>query len=689
LCVLKELIKVDQECAWQSGIRRPIEEYLSRWPEIAASEPICLELIRAECLTRSIFDEAPSASEIRNRFPEFADRLNLSEIVHQAESEDSAAVTDSPETLNLDPRSTPQIVDLTQVDDAASDTRVGTSLGRYEIRDRLAHGGMGIVYRAWDSQLSREVALKLPKFDPKNEPDIAERFLREAQTAARIRHRSVCPVHDFGVENGTPYLVMSLIMGRSLETMIRKGPLPPKKVAEIASKLARALDCIHEAGLMHRDVSASNVIIDNEQEPILMDFGLARGADVRDAALLCSGTPVYMAPETLSAGGQNVDLRADIYSLGVLSYQMMTGLFPQGMETKLSDENASNRIATPSVVNPAVDKRIEAICLRAMANHPAKRYQTATELADALDEYLKNPDNPRWYQRRRVVVSLLVITLMGTVGLWQTGWLKSAPETGSINDHRSTISSESVPSRISDFPTEALDGEKTRAQWEADLNLIRALIEAPPSLSNDPADPRVAELRGLLVAMLKSEIPVDLAIDAAGVLVKLPWPTVEANTSDTVFWNRIPRPDAYSVPVDPGPGADEENRSDRTQDIVLANGGCVIVRGRIEPGWMHNGFRLLFSVPRPFHIRIISLTHGFETKLIDRWPVPRPNSVETTSNSEATDEHGHRVHRDTQVFMKPNNWHRFQVVRGDNNPLDAGGDYLLVIWQRKNPSSPE
>lgn len=676
-CVLVELIKVDQECAWQRGIRRLTEDYLARWSELAESANAQLELIRAECLTRCIADRLPTLEELQSRFPDLVKHLDLTEIAFQAYAEDSESQIDALETLSSDSLSTPGR-EPPKLIDATKDARIGTSVGRYGINGFLGHGGMGIVYRAWDPQLSRDVALKIPRFDPVHDKEITERFLREATTAASIHHRSVCPVHDSGVVDGVPYLVMALVTGRSLaETIRTSGPLPSQRVAEIVAKLARALESIHATGILHRDVSASNVIIDTEREPVLMDFGLARAADLLTDGQLCSGTPAYMAPEALSAGGNSVDLRADIFSLGVVFYQMLTGALPQRTETVFSETHHKDQISPPSALTPQVDKRIEAICLRAIAAHPAKRYQSAAELADALDEYLTTLPKQRWYQARWIAATCLGIVPVGFIFAWQAGLFErpNATESSSSINLKTPLSS-----RIPDFPRETATADDERAERVADLNRIRGEIDAPPRLSKDPWALRNVELRRHLTSKLRESLPPDLAIEAAGMLVCIPWPAVKEarnQSPDTIYWDRRPRADNPSVPVDPGPGKTVDHRLELTHEIPLEAGGSVIVCGRVEPGSPHNDFRLKFNEPRPFYIRIISLTRGFETKVIGHWKV----AGNTPSNSEATDKHGHRLHRHDEVSLHPDNWHSFQVVRGEANPLDAQGDYLLCIWQ--------
>lgn len=683
--ILIELIKVDQECAWQRGIRRMTEDYFSRWPELASHEPTCLELVRAECLTRCVFDEPPTSAEIRTRFSAIFDLLSLTDITVQAAGENSRRNEIAVETSIFPEVSTPQANSRAQ-DEAEIATRIGTTLGRYQIRGSLGHGGMGIVYRAWDPRLSREVALKIPRFDPAHASEIAERFMREATSAAQIRHRSICPIHDFGVVEGTHFLVMELVSGQSLERLLRKSPLSPRRAAMIAAKLARALECIHNAGLLHRDVSASNVIIDTEGEPVLMDFGLARAADTPTVAPHCSGTPAYMAPETFAENQRVVDLRADVFSLGVLCYQMLTGHLPQGADKSRLVSDGQFRMVLPSTITPAVDKRLEAICLRAMAPHPAKRYQSAAEFADALDEYLNSlPDSDR-SRNRWLVGSTLGIIGLGTIVLWNN-W--GEPLAGSRSD-TNPIPSTAAPirSQMADFSIRDDLLAERAARSKADLDFIRAQLVAHPRLSGDPADERVVEFRRRLVSFLRSEVSDDLAVEAASILALLPWPKVDDSPNEAVFWNRMPRIDNPSIPVDPGVGVHSSDGQAVANDsgshanpnsisppdhIKLAPGGSVIVRGRIQPNWKHNQFRLWIDDPVSFRYRIISLTRSYEVLVDEQW--------HGGSNTEATDRSGHRLYQVQDVLPQPQNWHSFRINRVKGSDVGVEGDYLLFIWQ--------
>jgi hypothetical protein len=269
------------------------------------------------------------------------------------------------------------------------------NFGRYRIRRLLGRGGMGSVYLAHDTELDRPVALKVPRFTAEEGSDVLERFRREARAAATLSHPGICSVYDVGVQDGIPFLTMAYVEGRTLAALLKAGPPPaPRQAAALVRKLAGALAEAHRRGVIHRDLKPSNVMIAADGEPVLMDFGLARRAAAADPALTREGqvlgTPAYMAPE--QAAGEPVGPACDVYGLGVLLYELLTGQLPFKGE-KLSELLARVLAAPPpppSSYRPDLDPALEAICLKALAKSPAQRYASMTEFAAALDAYLRS-----------------------------------------------------------------------------------------------------------------------------------------------------------------------------------------------------------------------------------------------------------------------------------------------------------
>jgi predicted Zn finger-like uncharacterized protein len=270
--------------------------------------------------------------------------------------------------------------------------------GRYRILRQLGCGGMGAVYLAQDTHLGRQVALKVPFFDAAESPQRVERFVREARSAAVLQHPNICTVFDAGQIDGRPFITMAYIDGTPLEAEIDPdAPMPQRRAAEIVRKIALALQHAHLTGIVHRDLKPANVMMAAGDEPVVMDFGLAkRVADVdpneakltRDGGLL--GTPSYMAPEQVKGDSAAIGPTTDVYALGVILFEMLTGRTPYiGGMTVVIGQILAAPVPPVQEFRPDVDSRLDAICRKAMAKAPADRFASMTELADALGHYLK------------------------------------------------------------------------------------------------------------------------------------------------------------------------------------------------------------------------------------------------------------------------------------------------------------
>ncbi len=388
--VLVELIKVDQEHRWKAGERKLLESYLDEWPGVSDKPELVAALLEGECETRAFADTVPTAEEITSRFPEVGRWIELEVIEADTAREggrlreraDRAADAASPAagTANTSP-------DVPQ----GRPLEPGHQFGRYQIRELLGQGGMGTVYRAYDTQLEREVALKIPQFDPASDPDAIHRFVREGKAAAKIEHPNICTVYDAGEIEDIYYISMRLARGPSLASLIKNGPVHPAQAAVIGRKIAMALTTVHAEGIIHRDLKPTNVMMDESGEPLLMDFGLARthdGANCQSSSGVLLGTVPYVSSEQLN--GEAVDARSDIYSLGVMLYEMLTGRLPYaGKLTDLMIEITKGRPAKPRSLRRGLPLGLQGICLKAMARYPADRYKTAEQLANTLGRYLE------------------------------------------------------------------------------------------------------------------------------------------------------------------------------------------------------------------------------------------------------------------------------------------------------------
>jgi eukaryotic-like serine/threonine-protein kinase len=267
--------------------------------------------------------------------------------------------------------------------------------GRYEVLSRAGTGGMAEVYRARDDLLGREVALKVLSDRFAGDRSFVERFRREAQSAANLSHPNIVSLYDYGAENGSYFIVMEFIDGMALSDLIdREGALMPERAADIASEVAGALQRAHSAGLVHRDIKPGNIMITTSGQTKVTDFGIARaltrdGDQTVTQTGMVIGTAAYLSPE--QAQGNPVDARSDVYSLGCVLYEMLTGRAPFEGDSPLSVayKHVRESPRPPSAQNPDVPSELDAIVMKAMAKNPDNRYESAAEMQQDLQAYLQ------------------------------------------------------------------------------------------------------------------------------------------------------------------------------------------------------------------------------------------------------------------------------------------------------------
>lgn len=265
----------------------------------------------------------------------------------------------------------------------------GLAPARYEILRRIAEGGTGAVYKATERETGDPVAIKFLQPIEEGDKGRAGRFLREAAVVADLDHPNIVRVRDHGVRSRRPYLVMDFVEGIALHRILRKGPLPEKTALRICLHLAETLEYFHARNIIHRDLKPSNIMIRKGGEPVIVDFGFMKSYaedDLLQESGTTLGTPAYMAPEMVEGDLHKTDERTDIFSLGAVLYEMLTGErpFPAEDLDRVFKQILRMRPAPPRQIRPELTVHAETVCLKALAKDPRKRYGSAKEMGNAL-----------------------------------------------------------------------------------------------------------------------------------------------------------------------------------------------------------------------------------------------------------------------------------------------------------------
>jgi serine/threonine protein kinase len=416
----------EQRRNWLSGKRTPAAEHLRQYPGLAAEPAHAAELVYHEFTLREELGESPDWADYLRQFARYADALRL---LRQAD----------------------ELVE--QMLPPVDPIRPGPEhVAGYELLEEIGRGGMAVVYKARQRGLDRDVALKMIRAGDCPDEEERRRFRTEAQTVARLRHPNIVQIYEAGESGGQPFLALEFVAGQSLARRLTGTPLPVGEAASLVEVLAQAIDYAHGQGIVHRDLKPANILLQTKEEggrmkeesiqpasdssfilhpssfvPKITDFGLAKrlGTGTNTSTGTVLGTPSYMAPEQAKGLTAAIDRRIDVYGLGAILYELLVGRPPFRADSPLQTlrQVLDAEPARPRLLNPAVPRDLETVCLKCLEKEPARRYPTAAALADDLGRFLSGrpvqarPVGPlgrgrRWCRRNPVPAALAVVLLL-------------------------------------------------------------------------------------------------------------------------------------------------------------------------------------------------------------------------------------------------------------------------------------
>jgi serine/threonine protein kinase len=357
---------------------------------------------------------------------------------------------------------------------------------RYRIEGLIAEGGHGQVYRAFDQELQRLVAIKIAR--RKDVPD--EDLLEEARKVARLRHPGIVAVHDVGRDSGTLFIVSDLIEGKNLAEVERPSV---KEAVRIVADVADALHFAHQQGFIHRDIKPGNILLDGEGHPFVADFGIATTTEeLVDGRSVSVGTLPFMSPEQVAGETQLIDRRTDIYALGVVLYELLTDTLPYQARTPIALREQI-LFRPPARFDDNVPEAVAAACLRCLAKHPADRYATAEELATELRASLTVPRKQSW-RWLSVAGIVLLLVLAGLAG-WNLIQSKDVQPTKTRTNDAALQTDQKVflangnEVWVMDNTATAIEYSFDQAQWKPVVNLVKTIVLRRGTID----DPRIGD----------------------------------------------------------------------------------------------------------------------------------------------------------------------------------------------------
>ncbi len=503
---LASWLLADQRERWRHGDRPPVEEYVRAVPALAADREALLRLIGNEAILRESDGAPPDVDEYVCRFPGLADELRA-QFAAAAAMRDlwPAGAGDTTSGLPAEP---------------AAPADMPAAVDEFRILGVLGRGGMGVVYKAYETGLKRLVAIKMLRDGALAGPDDQRRFRAEAEAVARLHHPNIVQVYRVGEHDGRPYLALEYVGGGSLAERLARRPVPPRDAAAFVRALAGGIEHAHRCGIVHRDLKPANILLRPtsesppagndfhllDYEPKVTDFGLAKlldgtaGTDTQTGAIV--GTPSYMAPEQAAGRADGAGPATDVYALGVILYECLTGRPPFQAVSVLDtlEQVRHTEPVPPRLLQPQVPRDLETVCLKCLRKSPGRRYADAGALGDDLGRFLAGepirarPVGPaerttKWVRRHKALAALYAALVLAagfavTLALWG--------QAAALHVERLRAEQER---HVADARLAAARGDWQTAEVEASRAL--AIVGAEPRLDNgrDEAERLAADAR--------------------------------------------------------------------------------------------------------------------------------------------------------------------------------------------------